>query len=278
MNVLVTGANGMVAREVASHCARKGDHVIALTREQLDITDREAVMRTLADAEFEVVYNCAAWTNVDECEANPALCFAVNACGVENLALACRTTNTCLVTISTDYVFDGAFDGFYTQRHDPAPQSEYARSKLHGENLARVTLARTIVVRTGWIFGRQGRNYLSRIPELLAGGAPVTVVTDMTGTPTYARHLAARLRELALADLPGIYHVVNSGGGTTYAGFARSVGIGGEINEIGSASLQRPAARPRNSRLRCVMSEAIGLEPLPEWRSALAEYVAEITS
>ncbi len=167
-----------------------------------------------------------------------------------------------LITVSTDYVFDGNNDGFYTQRNDPNPLSEYGKAKLHGERLAQVSNARTIVVRVGWLFGMGGRNFLSKVPELISQGAPIKAISDSFGTPTYAPHMAKRLRELALLDLPGIYHMANSGEGTSYAGFFReAVGDKVMIEEISADTLKRPAPRPRNSRLRCVIQDALGLEP-----------------
>jgi dTDP-4-dehydrorhamnose reductase len=215
-------------------------------------------------------------TDVDGCESNLEKNYAANAYGVENLALGCRAVGANLVTISTDYVFDGAHDGFYTQRDDPNPISSYGKAKLEGERLAQSSLARSIVVRTGWIFGRNGRNFLSKVPELLLiEGKSIKAISDAFGTPTFAPDLAARLRELAEADLPGIYHVTNSGDGTTYADFARTVpGVNIEqIENIPGSALSRPAPRPLNSKLRCLVSEKLGFAPLPHWEHALRSYV-----
>jgi dTDP-4-dehydrorhamnose reductase len=279
MKVLVTGAGGMLGRAVVKHCASHGDEVFAHDHHSLDIADESAVNETFEREQPEVVINCAAWTDVDGCELDRERAFAANARGPEALASACRHTGAQLLTISTDYVFDGAKDGFYTQRDDPRPTSVYGLAKLEGERRAQAACARTVIVRSGWIFGVGGRNYLSRVIELAQGGQPLKAISDAYGTPTYAAHLAARLRELAALDLPGIYHIVNSGAGASYEEFTRAALLAAgdsqaKIESVAMNSLQRPAPRPRNSRLRCLLSEAIGLQPLPDWQQGLKEFVA----
>lgn len=277
MKILITGAAGLVGGAAIRYCQSIGDEVIGARREDLDIARRESVFDFLQREKPDSVINCAAWTNVDGCETDDERNWAANAYGVENLALGCRRIGANLVTISTDYVFDGAHSGFYTQRDDPNPLSRYGTAKLAGERLAQSALARAIVVRSGWIFGDGGRNFLSQGVELLLAGKPLTAINDAFGTPTYAPDLARRLRELAAADLPGIYHITNSGEGTTYAGFLREVpGIRAEqIADISGASLRRPAARPLNSKLRCLISEKLGFEPLPDWKTALMNYAEQ---
>lgn len=274
MKILITGSNGMVAQATAEYCRTKGDSVVALTREQLDIGQKDVVLDVLDNERCDSVINCAAWTDVDGCETNRGKNYAANAIGVENLAIGCRTVGANLVTISTDYIFDGTKSGFYTQRDDPRPVSEYGRAKLEGERLAQAALARTTVVRAGWIYGTNGQNFLSKVVGQRLRGETVTAISDSFGTPTYASDLAKRLRELAELDLPGIYHVANAGDGTSYAGVARAILPGtGLVKEIAAATLDRPAARPQNSRMRCLLSEAIGLEPLRAWETALQEFV-----
>lgn len=273
----------MVGRAVVEHCARLGDAVTACDRKALDITDASAVATFFEREQPEAVINCAAWTDVDACEGDVERALAANACGPENLAVNCRRVGALLVTISTDYVFDGTKEGFYTQRDDPNPQSVYAKAKLEGERRVSRALARTIVVRTGWIFGDGGRNFLSRVVNLALAGERLKLIRDVYGTPTYSRDLAARLRELVALDIPGIFHVVNSGAGTTYEEFARRALAGiphdpAQLETVSMSSLQRPAPRPVNSRLRCLLSEAIGLEPLPAWQEALRDFVARTTS
>jgi dTDP-4-dehydrorhamnose reductase len=278
MKVLVTGAKGMVGRAVVAHCAERGDEVFAHDHASMDIADARAVAEVFERERPDVIINCAAWTDVDGCEVDRERAYAINARGPENLAMNARRARAQLVTISTDYVFDGAKEGFYTQRDDPFPTSVYGAAKLEGERLAQSACARTTVVRTGWIFGAGGRNFLSRVIELAARGEPLKAISDAWGTPTYAEDLARRLRQLAELDLPGVYHVVNAGQGTSYEEFARetlaAAGLdGAKLESVRVDSLARPAPRPRNSRLRCLLSEAIGLKPLPDWRLALREFV-----
>ena len=266
----------MVGRAVTDYCASSGDTVAAHTHQTLDITD-EAGVRAAFEAERpEVVFNCAAWTNVDGCEGDAARAYSVNADGPRILAAEGRRVGASLVTISTDYVFDGAKDGFYTQRDDPHPISVYGAAKLEGERRAQSANARTIVIRTGWIFGAGGPNFLSQVIELARRGTRLRAISDAYGTPTYAKDLAKRLRLLAELDLPGVYHVVNSGEGASYEEFTRAAlafaGCEAEIESVSMDSIDRPAPRPRNSRLKCLISEAIGLDPLPPWQDSLRDF------
>jgi dTDP-4-dehydrorhamnose reductase len=279
LKVLVTGSQGMVGRALVEHLKEEGDQVFAHDHASLEIADAEAVFQTFERERPDVVINCAAWTDVDGCEADEARAFDANARGPENLARACRQIEASLVTISTDYVFDGEKDGFYTQRDDPHPTGVYASSKLEGERLAQAACARTIVVRTGWLFGPGGRNFLSTVIERARRSERLSAIGDAYGTPTFVVDLATRLRELAVRDLPGLYHVVNSGDGASYAEFAR-VALklvkleASALETVSMNTLKRPAPRPRNSRLRCLLSEAIGLEPLAHWEDALRRFAA----
>src|SRR5437588_5884094 len=224
MRILITGACGMVGRALADHCAARGDEVAAFDRAGLDITDERAARAAFGRVRPRAVINCAAWTDVDGCELDPQRAFLVNSQGVEILATASRLAGASFVTLSTDYVFDGRKpEGFYTQRDDPHPLSAYGASKLEGERRAQMASARTSVVRSGWIFGRGGTNFLAVAAARARRGERLRAISDSYGTPTYAPDLAARLRELAELDLPGVYHVVNSGEGASYEGFARAV-------------------------------------------------------
>ena len=278
--MLVTGAGGMVARAVREFCEGSGDSVFAYDRSQLDIANATDVLETVRRVKPEAVINCAAWTDVDGCEADAARAFAVNAHGPENLAVASREVSAVFVTISTDYVFDGTKEGFYTQEDEPKPLSVYGRAKLEGEQRSLEANEASIVVRSGFIFGRGGKNFLSTIVDRARRNEQLKAITDAYGTPTYGRDLAQRLRELAELKHPGIFHVVNSGEGASYAEFAREAikraDLGETpIEEVLEASLNRPAPRPQNSRMRCLLSPALGLAPLPDWRDAVARFIRE---
>jgi dTDP-4-dehydrorhamnose reductase len=268
----------MVGRTLREFCEAKGDTVFAYDHRKLDIANAEDVWRTVAQTRPDAVINCAAWTNVDGCESDVERAFAANARGPENLAIASRDANAVFVTISTDYVFDGTKEGFYTQEDEPNPQSVYGRAKLEGERLSRLAYDRSIVVRTGYIFGRGGTNFLSTVVERALKGERLKAITDTYGTPTSATDLAERLRQLAELDVPGIYHVVNSGPGVSFEEFTRkAIALIGDselvVEPISSDTLNRPANRPRNSRMRCLVSEKIGLPPLRNWEAALEDFV-----
>lgn len=268
----------MVAKAAIAYCQSIGDEVVAKTRQEFDISDRDQVFTLFEQEKFDAVLNCAAYTNVDGAETNSVICLMANDAGVQNLAKAAKKIDSAFVTISTDYVFDGTKGDFYTQRDTPNPKGVYALSKLVGENAAIRNYARSIVVRSGWIFGEGGTNFLSVMHKLLAEGKSIKAISDSFGTPTFAKDLARRLRELAALDLPAIYHVTNEGEGTTFAEFAEKVcelkGFDKNLVEgVAMDSLSRPAPRPRDSRLRCLFSEKFGLSPLQHWEKALAEFL-----
>lgn len=278
MKILITGARGMVARAAIDYCRQLGDEVVAAARQDLDIADENQVSELFAREKFDAVLNCAAFTDVDGSEREIEKCYAANSAGVENLARASKKIDCAFVTVSTDYVFDGAKKDFYTQRDTPNPQGIYAKSKLEGEIRARNAYARSIIVRSGWIFGRGGTNFLSVMPRLLSEGKFIKAIFDSYGTPTFADDLAKRLRQLAALDLPAIYHVTNSGDGTTFFDFAQEICRlkNYDLNLIERVSmndLPRPAPRPANSKLACLFSEKFGLAPLPDWEQALAKFV-----
>lgn len=268
----------MVAKATAKYCREIGDEVLAFDRNDLDISDKQNVFDMFEKNEPDAVINCAAYTNVDGAETDPAACYSVNAEGVENLALAAKKNDCGFVTISTDYVFFGDKEGFYTQRDTPDASSIYGQAKFAGELLAAKNYARSIIVRTGWIFGDEGTNFLSVMHKLLSEGKNIKAIYDSYGIPTFADDLAKRLRELAELDLPAIYHVTNSGEGTNYTGFAEKVCEIGKfdkdlIEAISDNKMNRPAPRPKNSRLECLFSEKFGLKPLPNWENGLERFL-----
>lgn len=278
MKVLITGAAGMVGRALRELCEASGDTVFAYDHGKLDIANAGDVWQAVNQTKPDAVINCAAWTDVDGCESDVERAFAVNARGPENLAVASRDANAAFVTISTDYVFDGTKQGFYTEDDAPNPQSVYGRAKLEGERLSRLINDRSVVVRSGYIFGRGGTNFLSTIVRRIQNAEKLTVISDMYGTPTYGRDLATRLRELAQAGNGGIYHLVNSGPGVSFAEFTRkTIELMGNhkvvVEEVSAATLNRPAHRPHNSRLCSLRTDQ--LPPLRDWESALAEFVTE---
>ncbi len=280
MKVVVTGSGGMVGRAVRRHCEDSGDLVIPYDHRSLDISDSDLVMRKIQEDKPEVVINCAAWTDVDGCERDPRKAFAANAFGPENLARASRAVNATFVTISTDYVFDGRKTGFYTQEDQTHPESVYGKSKLEGELKSQAEHPTgTVVVRTGFIFGAGGTNFLSTVVARARRGEKLKAISDSWGTPTYAWDLAVRLRELATLKHAGIFHVTNAGDGVSYVEFAEAAlaaagVVSAGIERISMHSLDRPAPRPQNSRLKCLTSPKLGLSPLPFWEDSLRDFVS----
>ncbi len=268
----------MVGRALREFCRASGDTVLAYDHGGLDIANVGDVLETLHKGKPEVVINCAAWTDVDGCERDKERALAVNAHGPQNLAKACREMHATFVTISTDYVFDGTKEGFYTQNDQPNPQSVYAMSKLEGERRAQEAYLETVIVRTGFVFGSGGTNFLSTLVERARRGEEIRAINDAFGTPTYAPDLARRMRQLADLNVPGIFHIANAGSGVSYEQFARAaLTLAGfpdhAVESIQMDSLNRPAKRPKNSRLKCLLSEAMGLPLLPFWKESLSEFV-----
>lgn len=275
MKVLITGANGMLARAAAAHCREIGDEVVALTRQDMDIADRETVDDTIKKFAPDAILNCAAFTDVDRAESNPEASRAANTIGVENLARAAKNTGARFVTISTDYVFDGSKTDFYTEQDTPNPQGVYAITKREGEVAALDANPDSVVVRSGWIYGPRGTNFLSVMHKLLADNKRIKAIRDAYGTPTYAVDLATRIRELAVLELNGIIHVANAGPGTTYLGFAQKVCEIGNfdptlIEQVSNSDLKRPAPRPVSSKLGSVRD----IPGLPDWEDALRRFLA----
>ena len=252
MRVLVTGAGGQLGREVVEACLSAGDEVVACDRTVLDVTDRDQVLQVMAAAAPDAVVHAAAWTDVDGCETDPERAYAANALGTRHVAEAARLVGARICYVSTDYVFDGTADRPYHEWDATNPVSVYGRSKLAGE----VVLGPDdTVVRTSWVCGRHGRNFVKNILAGAAAGRPLTVVDDQHGCPTFAEDLAAMVRRLVVARLPGLFHVTNQGP-TTWYRFARdaldAAGLDTSlVTPITTADLQppRPAPRPANSVL-----------------------------
>ncbi len=280
MKILITGANGMVAHAAIRHCRDIGDDVIELTRQELDISNRDAVFEAMVIYRPEAILNCAAYTDVDGAESNPEASRSANTLGPRYLAEAAKDEGARFVTISTDYVFDGANSGFYSETDSANPRGGYAETKYEGELAAADAYGDSVIVRSGWIYGHGGTNFLSVMHRLLAQGKKIKAIADAYGTPTFAKDLAVRLRELAGMSVSGLFHVTNSGAGTSYLGFAEKVcEIGGYdkplIEPVSDGDLQRPAPRPISSKLTSVKLEKLGLAPLPGWEKALAEFLAD---
>ena len=277
MRVLVTGARGQLGTDLVANCAAAGDDVVAVGHAELDITSRDAVLAALNTLRPDAVINCAAWTAVDACEAEPERAFRANGLAVRWLREACTSTRAHLVHVSTDYVFDGTKDGPYQEWDDPAPRSVYGRSKLAGEREAGPDAT---VVRTAWVVGHHGSNMLKTILRLAAERPELAFVDDQRGCPTFTSDLAPVLRRLAVARVPGVVHATNQGP-MSWCEFARAVVAAsgrdpGMVRAIRTADLDppRPAPRPANSVLDNAVLRALGWPALPTVADALARHVS----
>ncbi len=276
---LIAGAGGLLGRFMTDRLSLSGWRVVPLARAELDITNEDDVQKAIESARPGVVINCAATADVDRCESDPEWTFAVNETGPRLLARAARDVGAEMVHVSTDYVFDGTKEGFYTQEDEPDPLSVYGKSKLAGERAVVEEAERFYIIRTSWLFGPGGKNFGSRVIEYARKGASLKGVTDQTSIPTYAPDLARRIEEIINLKAHGLYHVTNTGAGNWYE-FARlALDLAGmsdvEITPVVRADLNQPAPRPTNSAMRCLVSEQLGLAPLRHWRDALAEFIRE---
>jgi dTDP-4-dehydrorhamnose reductase len=265
----------MLGRDLVSLLERRGAAVTPITRAELDITDRQAVLSTIRDARPDVVVNCAAWTAVDLAESREAEALAVNGDGAEHVAAGCALIGAQMVQLSTDYVFDGTAQAPYSEKATPAPATAYGRTKLAGEQaVAHLLPGRSYIVRTAWLYGAHGGNFVATMIGLAARQPVVTVVNDQRGQPTSTTTVASLILALVAAKAPaGIYHATCSGQ-TTWFGLAQEVfGLLSEdpdrVTPIPSTQLNRPAPRPGYSVLAHGAWTDAGL-PLPEdWRTAL---------
>jgi len=274
---LITGAGGLLGRHMLGQLRGSGWQTVALAHADLDITRQSDVRRAIEQTAPSVVINCAVTGDVDACEREQAWAYAVNEEGPRLLAAACRDFSSMIVHASTDYVFDGTKAGFYTQEDEPRPLNVYGKSKLAGELAVRAENPNHFIIRTSWIFGAGGRNFGSRVVEYALTGQPLKGVTDHTTVTTYAPDLAARIEEIINLGVAGLYHVTSTGA-TSWYDFARVAldlaGLGHiEIKPIKRADLNQAAPRPRNTAMRCLLSERLCLKPLPGWRDRLPEFV-----
>lgn len=281
MRVLVTGAGGQLGREVVDVCASAGDEVISCEHASLDVSDRDAVLQIVVAAGPDTVIHAGAWTNVDGCETDPDRAYAVNALGTRHIAEAARMAGARVVYVSTDYVFDGAGTRPYHEWDITGPVSVYGRSKLGGE--AALGPADTIV-RTSWVCGRHGHNFVKTVLGRAGAGQPLKVVDDQHGCPTFADDLAGLLRQLAVARLPGTFHVTNQGP-TTWFRFARDIveaaGLDTAlVTPITTAEMDppRPAPRPANSVLDNAALRLSGLPLLADHHEPLERLVKELSA
>ncbi len=282
-SLLITGARGQLGSDLVAAAQAAGLAVQAYGSRDLDITDAAAVDTVVsafaAGGGRPVLINAAAYTAVDAAEADPDAAYAVNETGAGNLAAAAAAHRVRLIHVSTDYVFPGDATRPYRVDDPTGPRSVYGASKLAGEQVVRKTLPDAHVVRTAWVWGTTGNNFVKTMAKLAATRPTVDVVDDQRGTPTFAADLAGGLLELAAADVPGgVLHATNAGE-TTWFEFARAIfaELGHDPERVRPTSTDkfpRPAPRPAYSVLSGEAWAAAGLTPLRGWRDALGDAFA----
>lgn len=279
MKVLITGAAGMLGRDMTAEFQRRGFAVTALDRGDLDITVLEQVRGVVEDLSPGVVVNCAAYTDVEKAESEPLQAYKVNGLGPRNLALACARTGASLAHISTDYVFDGRRQSPLGVYDEPRPLNVYGASKLWGERAVQSVLKHGYLIRTSWLFGPGGNNFVSKILDLAGLGKPVQVVADQFGCPTFTGDLARAVADLVQTRCYGIYHITNQNQ-TTWFEFAASIiskcRLTVELVPCTTQEFRSKAPRPVFTVLDPFpLQETIGYL-LPRWEDALDRYLAII--
>ncbi len=298
MRILITGACGMLGRDLVEVFS-EGQELYLLDVQKfpssmssqfstltLDITDSARTYREVTKINPDIVIHSAAYTDVDGCETNRDLAFRVNALGTRNIALACQRFDTELLYISTDFVFDGEKGEPYLEFDRPNPQNIYGKSKYWGELYVESLVNKFYIVRSSWLFGKNGKNFVSTILDLAKQKKEIEVVNDQIGSPTYTKDLAQAIAQLiggeskdsiTRASLYGIWHITNSGQCSWYE-FAGEILQDSDVlvKPITSEELNRPAKRPRFSALENSVRKLQGWKPLRHWKEALKDYLKEI--
>jgi dTDP-4-dehydrorhamnose reductase len=275
---LITGGGGMVATDILHELEERGADVVSVSRSDLDVSDAPAVSALVRDVKPSVIINCAAYTRVDDAEANEAVATAINGSAVESIAHAANQADALLVHISTDFVFDGAKRTPYEVNDVTAPISAYGRSKLVGEHAA-ARARKHLIVRTAWLFGVHGHNFVEAIRNQVKKGTnPLRVVDDQRGRPTYTPHLAHAIIRLAHNDhARGVVHYADEDPCTWYdfaTAIVKELGASPAVLPVTSAEFPRPAIRPPYSVLSTERYERLtGVRP-ESWRDGLHEYLA----
>lgn len=279
MKVLVTGFNGQLGYDVIKELDSRAVECKGVDLQDFDITDREQTLSYIKEYKPDVVVHCAAYTAVDKAEDDEESCRKVNVEGSENLALACKELDAKMLYVSTDYVYGGNGDTPFETSDETDPKSVYGRTKLEGENAVRKHLNKYFVVRTSWVFGINGNNFVKTMLRLGAERDELNVVADQIGSPTYTPDLARLICDLIVTEKYGIYHGTNENY-CSWAEFAAEImRLGGRkaiVNPIPSSQYPARAQRPLNSRLSKTCLDEAGIDRLPTWQNALERYIGEL--
>ena len=282
MNVVLLGGSGQLGTEISARWA--GDAILAPSHADLDILDAEAIARAVDTHDADLLVNCAAFHNVDACESQPGQAFAANAIAVDAMAAICRQRDIAFVTISSDYVFDGAKKAPYTEEDAPRPLSVYGISKLAGELLVLRGDAMAYVIRTCGVYGaaasKSKGTFIDRVIKQARSGETIRAVSDVIASPTFAGHLAEAIRSLIATGKYGLYHVCN-GGAISWYDYAKKAlelaGVQGAIEPISASDWKVAARRPSYSALANRRLEALRIT-MPDWEAGIAAYLTAALS
>jgi dTDP-4-dehydrorhamnose reductase len=275
MKVMVVGSRGMLGTDLMEALA--SHHLLGLDLPEMDITDARQCLEGVMAFRPDVIVDAAAMTNVDSCESHEEEALRVNGQGTGNLAAAAGTAGALMVYYSTDYIFDGTKTDGYQEEDAPNPLSVYGKSKLRGEEFVRSLCTEHLILRTSWLFGRNGKNFIRTIVGIARQGQPLRVVDDQRGSPTYTRDLAARTLAMVAAGCSGTYHVTNSGSCSWYELALRSVEWaavpGARVVPVKTHEFPRPAPRPACSILIHARLAREGFPPMRPWQEAVRDYI-----
>lgn len=277
--IIVTGAKGQLGGDVCALLEEKGVSHKGIDRQELDITDKKAVKDYFSDKDFDVMIHCAAYTAVDKAEEESELCRKINAEGTEYLAEICKEKDAVMIYISTDYVYGGEGTEPFETDSEIRPLSVYGKTKALGEKAVTENCRKYFIVRTSWVFGEENRNFVATMLRLAESRNEISVVNDQIGSPTYSKHLARLLLQMAESDAYGIYHATNEGFCSWYD-FAKNIfeikNININLKGIPTEEYKTAAVRPKNSRLSKYCLDKAGFSRLPQWEDALKEYLSNI--
>ena len=281
MKVLVTGETGQLGFDVIRTLRRRDAEIVSAPRREMPLDDPARVRAFVLETRPDAVIHCAAYTAVDRAEDEQSLCFAINGTATGAIAAACEEIGAKLVYVSTDYVFPGTGEAFYETEDETAPCNVYGASKLAGEKAVRDAMAsgRFFIVRTSWVFGVHGKNFIRTILGLAKTRDALTVVDDQVGSPTYTADLAYLLADMVGSENFGVYHATNEGV-CSWAELAaeaiRQRGLRTKVTPVPSDMYSTKAVRPKNSRLSKVSLDRGGFHRLPDWTDAVRRYLAEL--
>lgn len=276
MKVLVTGIKGQLGHDVMQCLAKREIEAVGADIEEFDITDFKGTRDFIVGVKPDVVIHCSAYTAVEKAEDDMELCMAVNGTGTENIAKVCKELNSKMLYISSDYVFPGVGENFYEVTDIPNPLGRYGKTKQAGEEAVKKILNQYFIVRTSWVFGKNGNNFVKTMLRLGKEKKEINVVNDQIGSPTYTKDLAPLLCDMVLTEKYGIYHATNEGI-CSWAEFAEEImkigGLDAKVNGISSEEYPSRVIRPKNSRLSKKSLDENGFQRLPDWKDAVKRYI-----